>query len=444
MTRTDQAALENVQEENRSLVGNGRAFPLRYLLVLWLGVLSAVAFLDRTNISVAGLQIGREFGISNTRLGWIFSAFLVAYAAFQVPAGILARRLGPRRVLLFAGVWWAAFTALTAALPPGFRYAVPLLIAVRFALGAGEATMYPAASQFVERWFPIAERGKANGIIFGGVGMGSGLTPYFVTLIILHLGWRASFWISAGIGLAAAAIWYVTARDTPEQHARIGHSERDLIVTSREPRESRARSHFVPWSAILGSPQVITLTLSYFSFVYVAWIYFGWFFIYLAQARGLNLKASALYTMIPFIAMTLGCLFGGFVSDRITARVGLRIGRTVVPGVALVLTAILLLIGPRAHQAQTAALVLALGAGVLYISQSGFWAVAADIAGENTSVVSAIINMGGQIGGACATSITPIIAARFGWTMSFVLAAALTLAGGIGWAAVDPRKRIIT
>ena len=129
------------------------------------------------------------------RLGWIFSAFLVAYAAFQIPAGILARRLGPRRVLLFAGVWWAAFTALTAVLPPGFRHAVPLLITVRFALGAGEATMYPAASQFVERWFPVAERGKANGIIFGGVGLGSGLTPYFVTLIILHLGWRASFWV---------------------------------------------------------------------------------------------------------------------------------------------------------------------------------------------------------------------------------------------------------
>ena len=419
--------------------------PLRYALVVWLGVLSAVAFVDRTNISVAGLQIGREFGISNTRLGWIFSAFLVAYAAFQVPAGILARRLGPRRILLFSGVWWAAFTTLTAALPAGFRYAVPLLIAVRFALGAGEATMYPAASQFVERWFPIAERGKANGIIFGGVGLGSGLTPYFVTLIILHLGWRASFWISAGIGLLAALIWYAIARDTPEQHHLIGESERSHILASREvaPQLS-TRSHIVPWRAIFSSPQVIMLTLSYFSFVYVAWIYFGWFFIYLAQARGLNLKASAVYTMIPFIAMTLGCLFGGFISDQIAAHFGLRIGRTLIPGAALVLTAILLLIGPRARQPETAALVLALGAGVLYIAQSGFWAVAADIAGENTSVVSAIVNMGGQIGGACATSVTPLIASRFGWSMSFLVAAALTLAGGIAWGAINPRSHIGT
>jgi len=423
--------------ENRTLL------PVRYTLVVWLGVLSAVAFLDRTNISVAGLQIGREFGISNTRLGWIFSAFLVAYAAFQIPAGILARRLGPRRVLLFAGVWWAAFTALTAVLPPGFRHAVPLLITVRFALGAGEATMYPAASQFVERWFPVAERGKANGIIFGGVGLGSGLTPYFVTLIILHLGWRASFWISAAIGLFVAVVWYAIAHDTPEQHARITDSERDRILASRRvASQSTTRSHIVPWRAIFSSPQVLTLTLSYFSFVYVAWIYFGWFFIYLAQARGLNLKASAVYTMIPFIAMTLGCVFGGFISDQIAAQFGLRIGRTLIPGAALILTAILLLIGPRVHQAETAALVLALGAGVLYVAQSGFWAVAADIAGENTSVVSAIVNMGGQIGGACATSVTPLIASRFGWTMSFLVAAALTLAGGIAWGAINPRRPI--
>src|SRR5438477_3128734 len=175
--------------------------PLRYLLVVWLGVLSAIAFLDRTNISVAGIAISREFAISNTRLGWIFSAFLIGYAGFQVPAGMLARQLGPRRLLAFAGIWWAFFTTLTAAVPPSFRVAVPLLIAVRLALGAGEATMYPAASQFVERWFPIAERGRANGIIFAGVGLGSGLTPYIVTQISLHLGWRTSFWISAAVGV---------------------------------------------------------------------------------------------------------------------------------------------------------------------------------------------------------------------------------------------------
>ncbi len=76
-------------------------FPMRYLLVFWLFVLSSVAYLDRTNISIAGIQIGHEYAIDNTQLGWIFSAFLIGYAVFQVPAGLLAHRFGSRRLLTF-------------------------------------------------------------------------------------------------------------------------------------------------------------------------------------------------------------------------------------------------------------------------------------------------------------------------------------------------------
>jgi len=419
--------------------------PLRYLLVVWLGVLSAIAFLDRTNISVAGIAISREFAISNTRLGWIFSAFLIGYAGFQVPAGMLARQLGPRRLLAFAGIWWAFFTTLTAAVPPSFRVAVPLLIAVRLALGAGEATMYPAASQFVERWFPIAERGRANGIIFAGVGLGSGLTPYIVTQISLHLGWRTSFWISAAVGVVGALIWYIIARDTPEQHNSISAPERERIVATRElstQANGMTRARLIPWRRLLSSREVLALALSYFTFGYVAWIYFAWLFIYLAQVRGLNLKSSALYTTLPFIAMTIGCLLGGVISDAVASRFGLRAGRSIVPGFALALTAVLLIVGSRAHEARLAALVLALGAGILYLAQSAFWAVAADVGGENTSVVSAVVNMGAQLGGACVASLTPVIANHYGWTMSFVVAAVLALAGGIIWLVIDPHRRI--
>src|ERR1700722_17026673 len=95
--------------------------PTRYLLVIWLFVLSAVAYLDRTNISIAGIQIGREFAIDNTHLGWVFSAFLIGYAGFQIPAGLLARRLGPRRVLALGVIWWSVFTGLTTLVPAGMR-----------------------------------------------------------------------------------------------------------------------------------------------------------------------------------------------------------------------------------------------------------------------------------------------------------------------------------
>ena len=424
--------------------------PIRYLLVFWLFALSAVSFLDRTNISIAGVQIGHEFRIDNTHLGWVFSAFLIGYAAFQVPAGVVVRWLGPRRVLTFGVLWWGLFTALTALVPPGMRNAVAVLVLVRFALGAGESTMYPATAQFVERWFPIKERGKANGLIFGGVGMGSGLTPPLVTAIILHFGWRASFWFSALVGLVVGAVWFLVARDTPEEHPKVSTAELDLIERGRgaasevlPAREQSGRKQPVPWAKVFGSKEILALTGSYFSFCYVAWIFFGWFYIYLAQVRGLNLKTSALYAMLPFIAMTIGCLSGGVISDWISHRYSHRLGRCGLSAVSLGLTAILLVLGSRAHLAVTASILLACGAGVLYISQSCFWAVTADISGQYSGVVSGLMNMGGQIGGAVTASLTPLIAAHFGWEVSFLTASLLALAGGLAWIVIDPTRSLI-
>ena len=432
----------NSNHDDRSLP------PIRYLLVLWLFVVSAVAFLDRTNISIAGVHISREYAVDNTHLGWVFSAFLIGYAIFQVPAGLLARRIGPRYVLSLGIAWCSVFAALTALVPPTLRGALLVLALVRFGLGIGEATMYPAASQFVERWFPVGERGKANGLIFAGVGAGAGLTPPLVTAIILRHGWRAAFWFSAAIDVVVSLVWYLAARDHPAEHPFVGEAEKTLIggdqnqsgpaMVRGEPTRDAKRA--IPSTKILKSKQVFALTSSYFAFVYVAWIFFAWFYIYMAQVRGLNLKTSAVFSMLPFIAMTIGCLGGGAVSDWIAARFGLRAGRCLLPALSLGLTAILLVTGSRANSAATAAVTLACSAGVLYISQSGFWAVSADIAGEDVGVVSAIMNMGGQLGGACSASLTPLIAAHIGWEMSFVAAAFMAVLGAAAWLIIDPMK----
>jgi ACS family glucarate transporter-like MFS transporter len=434
--------------DSSARTSGAKRLPIRYVLVSWLLVMSTVAYLDRTNISIAGIEIAQEFAISKIRLGWVFSAFLVGYAGFQIPAGLLVRRLGSRRALTLLGVWWGFFIALTAMIPRHVGHALLILIAIRFALGAGEATMYPAMSQFVERWFPVRERGKANALIFAGVGLGGGLTPGLVTAIILHHGWRTSFAISACVGLAAGLVWWLLASNTPEEHAWVGDRERELIlsgrrfVASHEEDSVRYGRHKIPWGNILRSRETYALTVSYFSFGYVAWMFFAWIYIYMASVRGLDLKTSALYASFPFIAMTIGCLVGGVASDWIAARFSLRLGRCLLPGIALTSTAGLLILGSRAQQAQTAALVLACGAGVLYLAQSSFWAVSADIAGEYTGIVSGMMNMGGQIGGACTASLTPMIAARFGWGNSFFVAAGLALVGGAAWMLIDPNRQL--
>ncbi len=420
--------------------------PIRYLLVAWIMVLSAVAYMDRTNVAIAGVHIGREFGIDNARLGWIFSAFLVGYACFQIPGGVLARRFGSRRLLAVSVTWWAIFIALTAFIPPGVKGALLILIVLRFSLGAGEATMYPAANQFVERWFPIEERGKANGIIFAGVGLGAGLSPPLLTAIILEFGWRASFRFCAVLGAIAGLVWYLAARNTPEEHPLVSARELEHIAAGRgdlrKPAGSVGRRAKTPWGKICSSKVIVAVTFSYFTYGYVAWIFFSWFYIYLAQVRGLNLKASAVYSMLPFIAMTLGSLGGGVLSDWLARNVSARAGRCILPAIALGATAVLLLVGSRAHNTQVASLVLACGAGALYVSQSCFWTVTADYAGQHAGVVSGAMNMGGQFGGAATASLTPLLAARFGWEASFLAATVLATLGALAWLTVNPDARL--
>ncbi len=414
--------------------------PIRAWLVIFLFLLSAIAFLDRTNISIAGPQISQEFGLGNVRLGWVFSAFLVGYAAFQVLAGWIAVRLGPRRALALAVLWWGAFTAATALVSPQMRGALWLLIAVRFALGVGEAIMYPASNQFVAQWIPVSERGRVNGVIFAGVGAGAGLTPPLLAAIIAGHGWRAAFWLSAGVGIIAGIVWFLIARDTPEQHPLVSPGE--LRTIRAGVVETHAVKTSVPWRTILRSRTLLLLTFACFTFGYIAWIFLGWFYLYMAQARGLDLKSSAVYTMFPFIAMTVFCLAGGVLGDWIAARHGLRAGRCGPGFFSLLAASVLLILGSRVGSAPIAAMTLAAGAGALYISQSSYWSVTADIAGQHAGVVSAVMNMGAQIGGAVTASLTPWIAQRFGWTSSFLAAALLGVAGAIAWLGVDPETAL--
>ena len=120
-----------------------RTSHVRWFLVFWLFILSAVSFLDRVNISIAGSSIAAEYGLSDVHLGWVFSSFLLGYALFQTPGGRLADKWGSRRVLTAGVLWWGIFTALTAAVPSGLARALLLFISIRFLLGAGEAIIYP-------------------------------------------------------------------------------------------------------------------------------------------------------------------------------------------------------------------------------------------------------------------------------------------------------------
>lgn len=420
---------------------------VRWFLVFWLFVLSAVSYLDRVNFSVASVPIAEAFRLTDVQLGPVFSAFAAGYALFQVIGGHLAERYGPRRVLTAGVVWWGVFTALTALVPADIAGAVLLFIVVRFLLGAGEAVIYPAANQFVARWFPVRERGLVNGWIFAGVGAGGALTPPLITYVMLNYGWRSSFWACAVIGFLAGAIWFVAARDTPNEHPQVSGSELVTIQSglsspapgtgSIQERQAVARV-LAHWRRVLQSREVLAVTTSYFCYGYVAYIFFAWFYRYLAKVRGLDLKTSAFYSMLPFLAMLVGCLLGGAINDRLTKWRGPRLGRCGLAAVAMAVAGFFIALGSQVQSARLASVVLAGGAGMLYLSQSSFWSLTADIAGRSSGSVSGFMNMGGQIGAAVTGSLTPWIGKNYGWTASFLVAAALCLVGAMSWLVVDP------
>jgi ACS family glucarate transporter-like MFS transporter len=419
---------------------------VRWFLVFWLFVLSAVSYLDRVNFSIASGSIADAYHLNNLQLGKVISAMLVGYGLFQTVGGRLADRFGPRRVLTAGVMWWGIFTALTALVPSRIMGALALFMGVRFLLGAGEAVIYPSANQFIAQWIPVRERGIANGFIFAGVGAGAGLTPPLITYMMIHYGWRSSFWACAVIGFVAGAIWFLAARDTPNEHPRVSENELATIqsglTVSEGSKQDQPRA-LIPWTRVLGSKEVWAVTISYFCYGYVAWIFFSWFYRYLATVRGLDLKASAFYSMLPFLAMLVCCLVGGAINDRLTKSRGTRLGRCGIAVFGITAAGVFLALGSQVQSARLASIVLAGGAGALYLSQSSFWSVTADIAGRSSGSVSGVMNTGNQIGAALTASLTPWIGDKFGWTASFLTASALCVVGAMCWLVVDPAKTLV-
>jgi ACS family glucarate transporter-like MFS transporter len=211
--------------------------------------------------------------------------------------------------------------------------------------------------------------------------------------------------------------------------------------TAQTPLNADSKA-LIPWQCVVQSKEVWALTLSYFCYGYVAWIFFSWFYRYLAKVRGLDLKASAFYTMLPFLAMLVCCLLGGLTNDRLTKWRGPRLGRCGLAAFAIAIAGVFIAFGAQVQSARLASVVLAGGAGALYLAQSSFWSVTADIAGASSGSVSGFMNMGNQVGAALTASLTPWIASRFGWTTSFLVAAALCLVGAASWLVVNPTRQL--
>lgn len=425
---------------------NARGVPphgfTRWVIVGLSFLVAAVAYLDRSNISIAAPTLKKDLNLSPLELGTIFSAFLVGYAIGQPFAGRVADRFGPRRIIACGILSWSVLTALTASVPTGYAASFALLLVVRFLLGLGESLIFPGSNRLVASWIPTKERGLANGLIFAGVGVGAGLAPPIITALMISHDWRIAFFVTAVIGLVAFIVWLIFVRDTPEQHPRISPAERAYIEADRLARASQGHQAVASWRSIIANRDIAVLTLSYFCFGYVAYIFFTWFFTYLSSVRGLDLKSSGIYGTLPFIAMAIASPAGGWISDRLATKWGDRAGRCWVAALGMALAGVFVASATTVSDARLASFVLALGSGSLYLAQSAYWTLSANIGRQSAGSVAGVMNVGCQIGGALVGVVTPVVAQHFGWAASFITTAGICGVGALAWLFVDPQASL--
>ena len=411
-----------------------RASKARLTLLGLLFLLSVVAYIDRVCISAAAPDIRRDLSIDASQMGWVFSAFTLAYAAFEIPSGWLGDRIGPRKVLMRIVIWWSAFTMAT-----GLARSFSSLLAIRFLFGIGESGAYPNASKSISSWFPSAERGRAHGTLFMGSRLGAALTPPLVVYLIHAVGWRHAFWVFGGIGLVWAGLWWWWFRDDPASHPSVNQYELREILEGYEPKEKRRTN----WRAILGSGNLLLIGLQYFCFGYGFYFYITWLPTYLREARGLSAESAGWTGGAILLVAAVANVIGGWLTDRLSHRHGLRVGRCFLGASALGLSAVALCAVAVVRDTQTAIALLMIGAAMSDLSIGAAWAVCLDVGRENAGAVTGYMNTFGNLGG----SIGPIVmgyAVKYwmSWSIPILITCGVYMLGVIFWLMVQPHKKI--
>ena len=396
-----------------------------------------ITYMDRVVISSAVPSIQEEFGFSIITMGWILSSFQWAYALFQIPAGWLGDRFGPRRALTSIVVWWSIFTALTTA-----AWNATSMAAIRFLFGMGEAGAFPIATRSLSRWMLPSERGFAQGVTHAGSRLGGALTPAIVGLLIARYGWRTPFLCFSVIGVAWAILWFWYYRDSPAEHSSTNASERDLIVAATGNRLSASRPP-VPWKAILATRQMWTISAMYFCYAYSISMYLVWFPKYLNAERGFSLEKMGLYASFPLLAGTIGDLFGGWISDVWLKRSGdLKRARRVVAASGFILAAIAIPPACFTTNPITSVWFSSLAVFGLEATVGCSWAITLDIGGQFAGSVSALMNSFGNIGGATASALSAYLVKLYGWNAAFLAVAGLCVIAAALFMWIDASRRI--
>ena len=413
---------------------------VRWRVCALMTVASFVAYILRTNMSVAGEPMAADLRLSHVQLGIILSGWAWGYAAFQFPGGVLGDRLGGRRTITGLALMWGVLNLLVAFVPG--RDLLPItaviatLMALRFLMGAAQAPLFPViGGRMVACWFPVSRWALPNALQNVGLTFGAAATGPLIAWLAQTSGWRNSFLLTAPLALLLAAVWWWYVRDHPSRHRGVNPAELAIIdegrTTSVENPPERGG-----WRLVLRDRQVRLITTGYFCANFVFYFFFNWLFIYLIEARGFRLLEGGWYAAVPWIGGAIGAFLGGWSCDRLWKRIGARQSCRILGAAALTLSGLFLIGAARAVGPVWAVGLLALCLAAEQFTDAIYWAAMIAVGGRQASAGCGVMNTGGNLSNGIVALLVPVVVDRFGWSIA--------VAGGAGFAFVAAAIWLVT
>jgi MFS transporter, ACS family, glucarate transporter len=409
----------------------------RSRVMILLYFLMLILYLDRVTVSMVGVRIKSAFHLSNTQFGWVLSSFVLAYALFEIPSGVLGDRLGQRKVLLRIVIWWSVFTALT-----GCVFGLTSLIAVRFLFGMGEAGAYPNSCGVISRWMPKSETSRGMSWLGMGAPTGFALAPLVVIPIAIAWGWRAPFFINGMLGLIWVLICWLWFRNEPREIKGIPIEEKELIEKNRNYIN---QGQPFPWKQIFRNSMLWALFFSYFCIQWANYFIIAWMPNYLQEGKHFSEKQMG--TTMTFVAVGgfLAALVFGIFSDWLVRKKGNSVARKSVAIVSFWIMSLVIFISSRATNHALITISFVVASFLLVTIVLTCFATCVEIGGDRVSTLTGIMNFCGQTG---AFLMSMIFGKIVDITHSFeppqFLMAVLLVLAGTCWFKIDASKNLIT
>jgi sugar phosphate permease len=416
----------------------------RWLVLVLISLMYMITYMDRTGISIAAPAMEREFGLSKTAMGVVFSVFLWAYAIGQIPGGWFADRFGPRRVLLIIVPFWSLMTAMTAV-----AAGLTSLIGIRFVFGLAESGAFPTATRAMQLWFPKSERGIVQGVTHSFSRFAVAMVPFLAVSIMIRFGWWWIFYTFGALGLLWSLGFYLLYQNLPEKHAGVNEGElariRGRDVDGRIKPISLHQQLATPWKTIFRSPNMWYIAAGYCCFYYGTYFFMTWFPTYLVDYRHLSLKTVGVWASLPLLAGMVGDIVGGTLTDKMYRKTGkLKFARRIVAAPAMLASGVCLIPAATTHSAWTAVLCLTASLFFLELVISPAWAVPMDVGGEHSGTVCGVMNMAGSLAASLSPLIFGALVQRGFWIAPFFISAGVMLTGALIWAClIDPEKSVV-